>query len=170
MKEAKELEIYIENMQDKIEVTPLLEKIINDSVKTSMDMEKFNIKSEVSILLVDDEKIREINNEHRQIDKATDVLSFPVVDMREGEIVSDIGDFDLDEDLLLLGDIIISLETAKRQAEEYGHSFEREIAFLTTHGIFHLLGYDHMEKEEEEKMLHKQETVLRKLGLVRNEE
>jgi len=164
------LEIYIENMQDKIEVTPLLEKIINDSVKTSMDMEKFNIKSEVSILLVDDEKIREINNEHRQIDKATDVLSFPVVDMREGEIVSDIGDFDLDEDLLLLGDIIISLETAKRQAEEYGHSFEREIAFLTTHGIFHLLGYDHMEKEEEEKMLHKQETVLRKLGLVRNEE
>jgi probable rRNA maturation factor len=157
-------------MQDKIEVTPLLEKIINDSVKTSMDMEKFNIKSEVSILLVDDEKIREINNEHRQIDKATDVLSFPVVDMREGEIVSDIGDFDLDEDLLLLGDIIISLETAKRQAEEYGHSFEREIAFLTTHGIFHLLGYDHMEKEEEEKMLHKQETVLRKLGLVRNEE
>ncbi|HOV25435.1 MAG TPA: rRNA maturation RNase YbeY [Pseudobacteroides sp.] len=164
------MEIYIENMQDKIEVTPLLEKIINDSVKTSMDMEKFNIKSEVSILLVDDEKIREINNEHRQIDKATDVLSFPVVDMREGEIVSDIGDFDLDEDLLLLGDIIISLETAKRQAEEYGHSFEREIAFLTTHGIFHLLGYDHMEKEEEEKMLHKQETVLRKLGLVRNEE
>jgi len=170
VKEAKELEIYIENMQDKIEVTPLLEKIINDAVKTSMDVEKFDIQSEVSILLVDDERIREINNEHRQIDKATDVLSFPVVDMREGEIMSDIGDFDLDEELLLLGDIIISLETAKRQADEYKHSFEREIAFLTTHGIFHLLGYDHMEKEEEEKMLYKQETVLRKLGLVRNEE
>lgn len=164
------MEIYIENMQDKIEVTPLLEKIINDAVKTSMDVEKFDIQSEVSILLVDDERIREINNEHRQIDKATDVLSFPVVDMREGEIMSDIGDFDLDEELLLLGDIIISLETAKRQADEYKHSFEREIAFLTTHGIFHLLGYDHMEKEEEEKMLYKQETVLRKLGLVRNEE
>jgi len=164
------LEIYIENMQDKIEVTPLLEKVINDAVKTSMDIEAFNIKSEVSILLVDDEKIREINNEHRQIDKATDVLSFPVVDIREGEIVSDTGDFNLDEELLLLGDIIISLETAKRQADEYGHSFEREIAFLTTHGVFHLLGYDHMEKEEEEKMLYKQETVLRKLGLVRNEE
>lgn len=164
------MEIYIENMQDKIEVTPLLEKVINDAVKTSMDIEAFNIKSEVSILLVDDEKIREINNEHRQIDKATDVLSFPVVDIREGEIVSDTGDFNLDEELLLLGDIIISLETAKRQADEYGHSFEREIAFLTTHGVFHLLGYDHMEKEEEEKMLYKQETVLRKLGLVRNEE
>ncbi|KNY25741.1 rRNA maturation RNase YbeY [Pseudobacteroides cellulosolvens] len=163
------MEIYIENIQDKIEVTPNLEKIINDAVKTSMEIEEFDIQSEVSILLVDDEKIREINNEHRHIDKATDVLSFPVVDMHEGEILSNEGDFDLDEDLLLLGDIIISLETAKSQAAEYGHSFEREIAFLTTHGVFHLLGYDHMEKEEEEKMLGKQELVLRKLGLVRNE-
>ncbi|HEY9058930.1 MAG TPA: rRNA maturation RNase YbeY [Pseudobacteroides sp.] len=164
------MQIYIENMQDKIEVPTDLEKIITDAVKTSIQSEEFDTPAEISVLLVDDKKIREINNEHRNIDKATDVLSFPVVEMHEGEIISNEGDFDLDEELLLLGDIIISLETAKKQALEYGHSFEREIAFLTTHGVFHLLGYDHMEKEEEEKMLLKQESVLRKLGLTRDEE
>lgn len=164
------MEIYIENMQDKIEVPTDLEKIITDAVKVSIESEEFNTPAEISVLLVDDEKIRGINNEHRKIDKATDVLSFPVVEMHEGEIISNEGDFDLDEELLLLGDIIISLETAKKQALEYGHSFEREIAFLTTHGVFHLLGYDHMEKEEEERMLLKQESVLRKLGLTRDEE
>jgi probable rRNA maturation factor len=163
------LDIYIENLQNKIEVTPDLEKNITDAVKASIEMEGFDIESEVSILLVDNEKIRDINNEHRHIDKSTDVLSFPVVEMHEGEIISNEGDFDLDEDLLLLGDIVISLETAKSQAVEYGHSFEREIAFLTTHGVFHLLGYDHMERGEEEKMLQKQEAVLRKLGLTRDE-
>ncbi|MDP4180945.1 MAG: rRNA maturation RNase YbeY [Bacillota bacterium] len=161
--------IYIENCQKKMEVPDSIEAIIKKVVDACLEIEKFSIPSEISILLVDDEKIQEINNEHRNIDKPTDVLSFPVVDMFEGEIISDEGDFDMDENLLLLGDIIISMETAYRQAEEYGHSVDREIAFLTSHGVFHLLGYDHMEKEAEEKMLGKQEEALKILGLMRNE-
>lgn len=164
------MDIQIENMQDKIEVTDGMADLIRKAVEASLKLENFNVPSEVSILLMEDCGIREINREHRKIDKPTDVLSFPMVEMYEGKIISDEGDFDLEEEQLLLGDIIISLETAKRQAEEYGHSFERELAFLTTHGVFHLLGYDHMEPEEEEKMMGKQEEVLALMGLKRDEE
>jgi probable rRNA maturation factor len=164
------MDIQIENMQDKIEVTARMTELIRKAVETSLELEKFNVPSEVSILLMEDCGIREINREHRKIDKPTDVLSFPMVEMHDGKIISHEGDFDLEEELLLLGDIVISLETAKRQAEEYGHSFERELAFLTTHGVFHLLGYDHMEPEEEENMIGKQEKVLDLMGLKRDEE
>jgi len=163
------VEVIIENEQDIIELTEELTELIIKAVQASLSYESFEIPSEISIMIVDDERIREINKEHRKIDKSTDVLSFPMVDMVEGKILSDEGDFDLDEELLLLGDIIISLETALRQSEEYGHSFEREVAFLTTHGVFHLLGYDHIEPLDEEKMFGKQEEVLFKMGLSRNE-
>lgn len=159
--------IIVENEQDDIEFTDELNSLLNRAVEGSLESEGFEIPSEVSILLVDDDNIREINKEQRKIDKATDVLSFPMVQMVNGAMEEDTGDYDLDEELLLLGDIVISMETVERQAKEYGHSFERELAFLTTHGMFHLLGYDHENSEEEKVMIGKQEEVLKKIGLSR---
>ena len=99
---------------------------------------------------------------HRDIDRETDVLSFPLGDDENGYEV------DPDTDAIMLGDIVISLEKAKQQAEEYGHSYRREVAFLLTHSLFHLLGYDHVNSEEEEKeMFGKQDKVLDKLGITR---
>lgn len=161
------MEILIENLQNKVDIGEETQELINRAVKTCLNQEGFDIASEISILLVDDERIWEINKEQRNVDKPTDVLSFPMVDMFEGEIQSNEGDFDLDEDLLLLGDIVVSMETALRQSEEYGHSLDRELAFLVTHGVFHLLGYDHMEEEEEKVMMGKQESVLAAMGLTR---
>lgn len=104
---------------------------------------------ELSVTFCDDEKIREINRIHRGIDKATDVLSFPM------------------EDDELLGDIIISIPKAKQQAIDYGHSFERELFFLAIHGFLHLLGYDHQTPEEEQRMFSRQEQILTELGIKR---
>jgi probable rRNA maturation factor len=105
-------------------------------------------KSEVSVTIVNDEEIHRLNREYRGIDAPTDVLSFEL----GGE---------------LLGDIVISIETAVRQAKEYGHSLEREIAFLTIHGMLHLLGYNHELKTDERIMFAKQDEILQKLGLLR---
>ncbi|HOP99437.1 MAG TPA: rRNA maturation RNase YbeY [Acetivibrio clariflavus] len=160
------MKILIENLQDKIELTSDMEELVRKAVDISLSIENFSIPSEISIMFVDNQHIREINREYRKIDKPTDVLSFPIVDMYDGVINSDSGDFDLDEELLLLGDIIVSLEKTKAQAEEYGHSFERELAFLVTHGVFHLLGYDHDTPEREEKMISKQYAVLKALNLL----
>lgn len=159
--------VIIENLQNKIEIAKEVMDLILKTVEKSLQTEGFEIPSEVSILLVDDARIKEINKEQRNIDKPTDVLSFPIVDMFEGKIISDEGDFDLEEEVLLLGDIVVSIETAARQAEEYGHSFERELAFLVTHGVFHLLGYDHPDSIQEKRMMDKQEEVLVQLGLKR---
>jgi probable rRNA maturation factor len=159
--------VLIENMQEKINVTDEINTLIKTVIELSLELDNFYVLSEVSVVLVDNERIQGINKEHRQIDKPTDVLSFPMLDFSEGDIMQTSGDVDLDENLLLLGDIVISMEMAKKQSEEYEHSFEREVAFLTAHGIFHLLGYDHMEEEDEKIMMEKQETVMEKLGLVR---
>jgi probable rRNA maturation factor len=159
--------VLIENLQNNIEVTDKTEKLIRRAVETALEIEEFDTPSEISIMLVDDLKIREINKEQRNIDKATDVLSFPMVEMFEGQIISNEGDFDLDENLLLLGDIIVSMDKTMEQSREYGHSFERELAFLATHGVFHLLGYDHKEEEMENKMMEKQEKVLAMMDLKR---
>jgi probable rRNA maturation factor len=159
--------VLIENLQNNIEVTDKTEKLIRRAVETALEIEEFDTPSEISIMLVDDLKIREINKEQRNIDKATDVLSFPMVEMFEGQIISNEGDFDLDENLLLLGDIIVSMDKTMEQSMEYGHSFERELAFLATHGVFHLLGYDHEEEEMENKMMEKQEKVLAMMDLKR---
>lgn len=162
-----QMAITIENLQNKLEVSDKINELINKAVELSLGLEKFEVNSEISIMLVDDDKIREINREYRHIDRATDVLSFPMVDMAEGQVISDTGDFDMDENLLLLGDIVISMEMAEKQAEEYGHSFERELAFLVTHGVFHLLGYDHEGENEGGIMFEKQEKVLGQMGLER---
>jgi probable rRNA maturation factor len=159
--------IIIENEQEKVQIADSINNLIEETIELCIRSEKLEKAYEVSVLIVDDDEIRAINKEHRDIDKATDVLSFPMVEFVNGELISDEGDYDMDLEELMLGDIIISAETAKRQAEEYGHSFEREIAFLTAHSSFHLLGYDHMEEEDEKIMIGKQESILQQMGLRR---
>lgn len=161
--------IFLENVQDKIELTEEIEKLIKIAIELSLEKENFKIHSEISVTLMDDEGIRKVNKEYRNIDSPTDVLSFPLVEMHEGKIISNVGDYDLDEGAIILGDILISLERVQKQANEYQHSFERELAFLVTHGVYHLLGYDHHDEESEKLMIGKQKEVLKEMGLDRVE-
>ena len=117
--------------------------------------------------LTGNEQIREVNWQFRNIDKPTDVLSFPLLTAKNGKI--DYSDYDKDKQSgsILAGDIIISVDKAIKQAEDYGHSFEREIAFLTCHGMLHLLGYDHEEKDDERLMITRQKEILDKLGYIK---
>lgn len=116
---------------------------------------------EVTIALVDDEYIQDLNFRFRQINKPTDVLSFPLEEDAEDEDFIDGGDDNI------LGDIIISVEMAQRQAEEFGHSFVREMAYLAVHGMFHLLGYDHHTDEDRQLMRGREEEVLSQLEIMR---
>ena len=159
--------IIMENMQQKVEYTPEMEKLFSLAAELSLQYENFTTDCEISLLLVDNEAIREMNKTHRGKDSSTDILSFPMALIFEGSLESDEGDYNLDEELLLLGDIVISMEKVREQAVEYGHSFERELAFLFTHGMFHLLGYDHENEQEEKRMMEKQEAVLSQMGLKR---
>ena len=121
-------------------------------------LQKENIKNaEFNIIIVDNKKIKEINKEYRNKDIETDVISFALEDEK---------DF-IYEDFRLLGDIYISLDKVKEQSELYGHSFLRELSFLSVHGLLHLLGYDHMEKEEEKIMFQKQDDILNEFGIKR---
>ena len=149
--------IDITNNQDKLPFPSSFRVLIRRAVKAALKSEAFDRPCEVSVTIVDNEEIHAINLEHRGIDRPTDVLSFPMFDE----------DFD-DGEACVLGDIVISLEKAKEQAESYGHSIEREIAFLTVHSVLHLLGYDHEEgKAEESEMFEKQEKILEAMGLTR---
>ena len=162
-----DIKIIIENEQKKITVDEIHLKLLEDTIICCIEDEDFNKGCEIGITLVDNERIKEINREFRQIDTPTDVLSFPIVEMKEGLIISEEGDYNMDENLLLLGDIVISLEKCEKQAIEYGHPFQRELAFLTTHGLLHLLGYNHEDEEKEAKMLSRQEQILAKMGFKR---
>jgi len=159
--------VIIDNMQACVKVTQAMKSLLKKAVEYSLEHENFNADSEVSILLVDNAKIQEYNREYRGKDKPTDVLYFPMIDVVDGKLEPGEADYDMEEEVLLLGDIVISMEMVKAQAEEYGHSFERELAFLVTHGMFHLLGYDHDSEEKEKTMIGKQEAVLERLGLKR---
>lgn len=160
------INLVLENEQDKIGVTEEIENTIRAVCEKVLESEECDFDAEISVTLVDNESIRAINNEQRGIDKATDVLSFPMLEFDEDGCAD--AEFDFDGDLVVLGDIVISMERAKAQAEEYGHSFIREIAFLTAHSMLHLLGYDHVNSAEEEKiMFTKQENILQSMGIVR---
>ena len=141
------------------------ETIIRDVVEASLDYEKCPYEAEVNVILTDNEAIREINREQRQIDSATDVLSFPMVDYETPsdfdhveEAVEDY--FNPETGELMLGDIVISVEKVEEQAEKYGHSQTRELAFLVAHSMLHLCGYDHMEEEERLEMEERQRAIL----------
>ena len=151
-----------ENLQVSEEMGTLeeLEKIVRRAVEITgplYDVEN----SEVSITLTNDEYIHQMNKKYRGLDRPTDVLSFAFVDSEEPEIEDG-------PETEVLGDIIISLERAWAQSQEYGHSMERELSFLTIHGILHLLGYDHMEEEERMEMEEEQRYIMGKLGISRD--
>jgi probable rRNA maturation factor len=124
----------------------------------------------LEIVFADKEEIRELNAKNRNVDKVTDVLSFPTLDgIRGKKIERKNFPYDFDEQgNLFLGSIVICDEVAKEQAEEYGHSYNRELFYLATHGVCHLLGYDHIEDEDKAQMRDKEEKVLSKLNLTRN--
>ena len=123
----------------------------------------------IEFIFVDGEEIRRLNREQRSIDKVTDVLSFPALDgIKDEAIRADEHPFEMDEDgNLLLGSVAVCCDRAKEQAEEYGHSYERELHYLLVHGIMHCLGYDHMTDEEKSEMRAKEEYILAKLGITR---
>ncbi len=133
--------------------------LIRKACNATLKYEGFVDKAEINVTIVNDDEIRVLNREFRNIDKSTDVLSFPL-----GE--DGVYDYNPETDALMLGDIVISVDHAVAQAELYGHSVEREIAFLTVHSMLHLLGYDHVNSLEEEKeMFTRQEEVLKTMGL-----
>lgn len=161
-----ELNLVWENCQERVPVGQQEIDTVRKCIGAVLAEERFDFDTEVNLLLVDNSTIREINREQRNIDRTTDVLSFPMLEQEDGEIV--IYDEDIIDGRVLLGDIVISLERAEEQAKEYGHSFLRELGFLTVHSVLHLLGYDHELGEEEEKeMFAKQEKILRSVGLNR---
>lgn len=148
------------------------EELVKRVIMACLDYEGCPYDAQVNVLFTDDENIRQINNEYRAIDAATDVLSFPAVDYDRPGDFSRVEEniaayFNPENGELFLGDIVISIDRALMQAEDYGHTIEREVAFLTAHSMFHLFGYDHMEKEEAEIMEQKQEAVLEKLKISR---
>lgn len=151
------------------------EDIADKVIHGALEYEKCPYEVIVNVLLTDNGKIRALNNQFRETDKPTDVLSFPNVDYESpadfGGIEDDEVDyFDLESGELYLGDIVISVDKVYEQAEEYGHSVKREYAFLLAHSMLHLLGYDHMEPKEAAVMEQKQEEILDRLGITRAEE
>jgi len=151
------MNLLITNEQSKAEFTAEYEKLIEKAVKQSLLHEGYDEEYEVSVLITDDEHIHQLNREYRGVDRATDVLSFPMFEFdEEGNMIDDGGD--------QLGDIVISLETALRQADEYGHAPSREVAFLTVHSMLHLMGYDHEIEEERVIMRKNEEEILSEIG------
>lgn len=131
-----------------------------------MKNEECNFDAEISFTFTDNENIQEINRDYRGIDRPTDVLSFPMLEFDGSEIDAE---FETEDGCVMLGDIVISIERAREQAKEFGHSMRRELAFLTAHSMLHLLGYDHVDDEVGEKMMiEKQNKALNSLGITRD--
>lgn len=152
------MSVLISNLQEEVPFDGDLEALVERVVRAVLEQEGCRDGSEVSLLFTDDSYIRELNRNYRGIDSPTDVLSFA---LNEGEPMPDEGEEDL------LGDVVISLQAALRQGEEYGHGIKREVAYLTAHGVLHLLGYDHQDEESRAVMREKEEAALAALGLER---
>ena len=161
MNKKRILKIDFDNNQEKHPITYKLKLLVRRAVEAVLDYEQYCNRCEVSVTFTDNEQIRELNARFRNIDRATDVLSFPLFDY-EGTSEEP----PVDELVGMLGDIVLSLEQAALQAEEYGHSFEREVAFLCVHSMLHLLGYDHETGEEDEAdMRRRQSEIMDLMGL-----
>ena len=153
--------IYFENEQDKHPVSYKLKMLVRAAIEATLDYEQYGNPCEVSVTFTYNESIHALNKKFRGVDRPTDVLSFPLFDYA-GESEEP----PVDELMGMLGDIVLSLEQAAHQAEEYGHGFEREVAFLTVHSMLHLLGYDHETGEEDEAdMRRRQREIMDVLGL-----
>ncbi|MFB5283764.1 MULTISPECIES: rRNA maturation RNase YbeY [Peribacillus] len=144
------------------EISEEVQKLVESVLQFAAEREDIEEGTELSVTFVDNARIQEINKEYRNKDAATDVISFALEEMGEEEI--EIIGADMPR---VLGDIIISIERTKEQAEEYGHSFDRELGFLALHGFLHLLGYDHMTESDERVMFTKQKDILDEYGLSR---
>ncbi len=165
--------IYVDNRQEKIKVTDEFVEKLENVINFALKEEEVSVDCEISMLFVDNEEIREINNETRGIDRATDVLSFPMLDYQDKKVFKEMykdNNFDItfmDGEELVLGDIVLSLERALEQSREYNHSFERESCYLVVHSVLHLLGYDHMEEDDKKIMRKREEDILGKLYITR---
>lgn len=165
--------IFIDNRQNRIEVDNELEQVLNQVIEYALKEEKVSQDYEVSIIFVDNEEIKKLNSEFRNIQRETDVLSFPMLEYPTGRVFKEVylnhsfDDSYYDEGKLVLGDIALSLEKALEQSEEFGHSFYREVCYLTIHSILHLLGYDHIENEDKIVMRNREEEILSKFNINR---
>ena len=154
-------EIIYEDIEENREYEPIIKKVI----EKCFEEEKIqNSKLCMTIILTTPQNIRKINKEYRNIDKETDVLSFPMFEKDELDKKIENNDFEYED---VLGDIVISIEKVKEQAEEYGHSFERELSYMLVHGFYHLMGYDHIEEEDKKIMRPKEEKILKDLEITR---
>lgn len=156
---------FVELVYKDVEENKDYEKIINLVVDKCFTVEKLNnLNLYISITLTTPSEIKIINNEFRKIDKETDVLSFPMFEKDELDEMVKSGVNEIPE---TIGDVIISVDRVKEQAEEYGHSFERELAYMVVHGFYHLMGYDHMEENDKKEMREKEENILEKLNILK---
>lgn len=165
--------LYTENRQNKLEIKDeFLEKVAN-ICDFALKEEGVGCEYQISLLFVDNDEIREINRETRNIDKTTDVLSFPMLDYEEDKVFNEMYlNYDFNEtfkdgDELVLGDMVLSLEKAMEQSKEYGHSYEREVGYLIIHSVLHLLGYDHIQENDKKRMRKREEEILGKLKIIR---
>lgn len=152
------MEILINDEQDKVSLDEDINKLLEEVAIECLLIEGMDDDYELSITLVDDKEIRELNKTYRGMDKSTDVLSFPMYEESEELPYTP-----------LLGDIVISIETAKRQSEEFGHTVDREIAYLTAHSMFHLLGYDHLEDDDKKEMREKEKQAMKNLKIFKGD-
>ncbi len=161
--------IYVTRKQrsrDNENITPLIRRCI----KATLETEGVSLPCEVNVLITNDSGIRAINRESRNIDKPTDVLSFPMFEFRPGKFAADETFLDPETGRIFLGDVAISLERAAAQAEEYGHGKEREIGYLVIHSTLHLLGYDHTDEGPMKKQMRSREReIIKKIGISENE-
>ncbi|MEN6350022.1 MAG: rRNA maturation RNase YbeY [Syntrophomonas sp.] len=156
------METMIINQQNKINYTREMQQVILNVVNTAAKQVKLAKNTELSIMIVDNSYIQELNFIYRAQNTPTDVLSFAMNELGEDEL-----DFDVPGEVNVLGDIVISLERAANQCEEYGHSLERELGYLVVHGMLHLLGYDHENEEESREMRILEESIMQAVKLER---
>ena len=159
MKENVQIEFL--DIEENNEYVEVINKVINKCFSEE-HLDKTHLY--ISITLTNPENIRKINNEYRNIDKETDVLSFPMFEKEEISKIISISDYTVED---VLGDIVISIQRVKEQAIEYEHSFERELAYMLVHGFYHLMGYDHIKEEDKAKMRPKEEKILQDLNITR---
>lgn len=147
--------------------TPAITAHIKRCIQGALDAEGISVPCEINVLLTDNEGIREINRDYREIDRATDVLSFPMFEFVPGAFPEDVSDLlDPGSDLLPLGDMAISVEKVTAQAEEFGHSRQRELGYLTVHSVLHLLGYDHVDEGKmKQQMRGREEAIMALLNI-----
>lgn len=151
------------NEQDKVQISQDLLEDIKKIIQSCEEEEGIYFDNEISLTFVDDEKIQALNKEHRNIDSATDVLSFPMYEKEDLDMEKKSDD----KFVKLLGDIVISLEKAQAQALDYGHSFKREVCYLICHSMFHLMGYDHINEDDKSVMRAKEEKIMNKFNIIR---